>query len=131
MRITLLIGLLLLIGCAPIAPSAPSAPPPSSSLAPTAPYLAPRNTEEAATAATCAGRLDRVGKLQALRCIVTYADAGKACTDGAQCLGQRCMGETKDEGAVTPVAGRCVATSDPFGCQTIIRAGKAATLCVD
>ena len=77
------------------------------------------------------GHFARVGKLQALRCIVTYADAGKACSDGAQCLGQRCMGETKDEAATAPVAGHCVATNDPFGCQTIIQAGKAVTLCVD
>lgn len=117
MRITLLLALLVLTACAP-------ATRPSREVAATS-----GNAEANCTAR--GGHLERVGKLQALRCIVAYADAGKACTDGAQCLGQRCMGEAKDEAAATAVVGRCVATSDPFGCQTVIRSGQAATVCID
>lgn len=117
MRFTPLIALLVLTACAP--PPRPS------------PDVAVSTGSAEASCKAKGGHLERVGKLQALRCITTYADAGKACTDGSQCLGQRCMGEAKDEGVATPVAGHCVATNDPFGCQTLIRAGKAATLCVD
>ena len=128
MRIAPLFALLFAAACAPVL--APAPPPVSQSS-----ELAPRNPDEQAEAATCpgkGGRLDRIGKLQALRCIVTYADAGKACTDGAQCLGQRCTGDFEDGAAVAaPATGTCVATNDPFGCNTIVQAGVARTICVD
>ena len=127
MRIAPLIALLLAAACAPVPTPTPTPATQSSA-------LAPRNAGEQAEAAACpgkAGHLARVGKAQALRCIVTYADAGKACTDGAQCLGQRCVGAEADEASPAPVAGRCVAANDPFGCQTLVRDGKAATICVD
>lgn len=129
MRIAPLFALLLVAACAPV--PAPMSPPSAAAYTPWPAATA----DEAATDAACAARgglgLARIGKAQTLTCIIRYADAAKACTDGAQCLGQRCMGDAKDEAATAPVAGHCVATNDPFGCQTIIRAGKAATICVD
>lgn len=125
-----MLTLLLTVACAPIgAPPPPPAPPVSQST-----EFAPRNADEQAEAASCPGKgghIERVGKLQALRCIVRYADAGKACTDGSQCLGKRCVGDFEDTAALPPATGTCAATNDPFGCQTIIRDGVAATLCVD
>lgn len=128
MRNLSFIALLLVAACAPV---------PASIFPPAVAQSAqasPRDAAEQAEAAACpakGGHLDRVGKAQALRCIIRYADAGKNCTDGAQCLGQRCMGDPRDEAASGTVTGQCVATNDPFGCQTIIRDGKAATICVD
>ncbi|MCF8504510.1 MAG: hypothetical protein K9G59_06310 [Caulobacter sp.] len=66
-----------------------------------------------------------------MTCIVSYRDAGKACTDGSQCLGKRCTGEFENKPDANPATGACAATNNPFGCQTIIRDGKAATICVD
>lgn len=77
------------------------------------------------------GHLEHVGKAQALRCIVTYADAGKACTDGSQCLGKRCVGDFEDKAAPNPATGTCTATNNPFGCNTVVEAGVARTLCID
>lgn len=128
MRIIPLLSLILLAACAPVAPV--STPQPAAESA----QLAPRNPDEAAEAAACPGkhgRLERVGKAQTLRCIVTYSDAGKACTDGAQCQAGRCTGPDELEGSTATVAGTCAATNDPFGCGVIIRDGKAATICVD
>src|SRR3990167_7543000 len=116
MRVLLLFSLLLVAACAPVATPDPS---PVLEIA----ANTPRNADERAEAAACpakGGHLARVGKAQALRCIITYADAGKACTDGSQCLGHRCSGDEKDEGSTTPVTGRCVATNDPFGCNVIV-----------
>lgn len=117
MRITPLIALLTLAACAPGAGPAPD--------------VAVSTEYAEAYCKAKGGVLERIGKAQTLRCIITYADAGKACTDGSQCLGKRCTGDFEDKPAATPATGTCVATNNPFGCQTIIQAGKAATLCVD
>jgi hypothetical protein len=88
----------------------------------------------AAENAECAakgGHFERTGKAQIRTCIAPYSDAGKACTDGAQCLGKRCMGDFEDAHAANPATGTCVATNNPFGCQTIIDADVARTICVD
>jgi len=134
MRIASLIALLLVAACAPMttlpAPPTPDGPPSVGNID----LVDALSSDEISQLDACkakGGHLKRVGKLQALRCIVTYSDAGKACTDGAQCLGQRCVGDFEDTAAPTPATGTCTATNDPFGCQTIIRDGKAATICVD
>lgn len=125
MRIAPFLALLLAVACAPVSEPTPTLPvgqPPARDAA-------------AAICADQGGHLERVGKLQALRCIITYADAGKACTDGAQCLGKRCMGDFEDATAAAPATatatGTCTATNNPFGCQTIVEAGVARTICVD
>lgn len=64
-------------------------------------------------------------------CVVTYADAGKSCSDSSECSG-RC--QTKDNGVPpgTEVRGQCTATSDPCGCFQIVEKGKAGyPLCAD
>ncbi len=78
------------------------------------------------------GTMTPVGRMQTMQCVVTYGDAGKACTDGGQCQGD-CRAQpdaTLREGH--PARGVCQATSNRFGCFTTIKGGKAeATLCID
>lgn len=92
-------------------------------------------TPEEIAAADCAARgglMTRVGRMQSLQCVIRYADAGKRCTDGDDCLG-----DCRVEGAVVLPAGReatgiCAADSNRFGCITTIEDGKAEpTLCID
>jgi hypothetical protein len=57
------------------------------------------------------------------------ADAGKACSDSAQCEGLCLAPEgSRDGGAV---GGTCAADTDKFGCQQRLRDGVAVTMCVD
>ena len=78
------------------------------------------------------GAMTPVGRMQTIQCVINYADAGKRCTDGAQCEGD-CRTEpdvTAREGQ--SVTGQCQANSNRFGCFTTITNGKAeATLCID
>lgn len=90
---------------------------------------------ENTTAAECTARGGRMipqGRMQTVRCVVSYADAGKRCTTGSDCLGD-CRAEPTDrpvEGAA--VVGQCQANSGRFGCYTTVEGGKAkATICVD
>ena len=84
--------------------------------------------------ATCAaqgGRLERVGRAQTLQCVIPYADAGKSCTDGAQCESGRCLGPV-DAAGQTNTSGQCQADNMRFGCTTTIVNGHAeAAICVD
>jgi len=92
-------------------------------------------TPEQRAEADCAGKggkMQRVGRMQSLQCIVPYADAGKICTDTAQC-----QGECRVPGSVIvsdgrAVDGQCTADSSPFGCYTPVKNGRAtAPICVD
>lgn len=93
---------------------------------------APMQSADASACAARGGTMKQVGRLQSWQCVITYADAGKRCTDGDQCQGDcRIEGNT----GVTPgtaATGVCQATSDRFGCNTPVEDGKAgATLCID
>ncbi len=97
----------------------------------------PASQTPADAAADCAARGGKMlpqGRMQSLQCVVSYADAGKRCTDGDDCQGD-CRVEEADGGfpaAGSAVAGRCQATSSRFGCYTTVENGKAeATICVD
>jgi hypothetical protein len=78
------------------------------------------------------GKMQRVGRLQSLQCVQTYSDAGKTCTDAAQC-----QGECRVPGSVIvedgrAVEGQCTADSNRFGCYTRVENGRAtAAICVD
>lgn len=78
------------------------------------------------------GRLvrEQVGKVQTLRCLISYADAGKACTDGAQCSGSRCLVESSEQPS-TATTGTCAPDNSTFGCQIRVEAGVARTICID
>ncbi len=78
------------------------------------------------------GRMTPQGRMQTLQCVVSYADAGKRCTDGDDCLG-----DCRIEAAPFPTAGaaavgRCQADSSRFGCYASIENGRAEpAICVD
>ncbi|MGR4865218.1 hypothetical protein [Caulobacter sp. LARHSG274] len=98
--------------------------------APTAPAPAPSAQSEAATCATRGGTLQPVGRLQRPTCVVPFADAGKTCSDKADCQGA-CIaeGNLQAQGATT---GQCQKTNVQFGCYARIVDGKAtAAICVD
>ena len=64
-------------------------------------------------------------------CIVTFPDAGAACTDGADCANGRCFAEGDAEMG-KQASGVCAPSNDPCGCFTVIEDGVAQpTLCVD
>ena len=94
----------------------------------------PTSADAAADCAARGGKMLPQGRMQSLQCVVSYADAGKRCTDGDDCQGD-CRVEEADGGfpaAGSAVAGRCQATSSRFGCYTTVENGKAeATICVD
>lgn len=90
-------------------------------------------TASPAACAKAGGAVQPVCRMGNPMCVVTFADAGKACTDGAQCGSGRCY-------AVTPTAasggqsatGQCAATNNPCGCNQRVEDGVALpTLCVD
>lgn len=97
---------------------------------------APVAVPESAAAADClarGGRMQPVGRMQTMQCVVRYADAGKRCTDSDQCAGEcRVADVTARPAEGAAVAGVCQADSNRFGCFTRVEDGKAeATLCVD
>ncbi|WP_421737140.1 hypothetical protein [Caulobacter sp.] len=107
------LAVLLLAGCAPTAPGpAPAA-----------------QTTEAACAAR-GGVIQKAGKLQLPTCAIPYADAGKACTDKAQCQGACIIeGNLEAQGAVS---GQCQKTSVQFGCFARVVNGQATgAICID
>lgn len=110
---TAALALSLLTACAPSAP-------------------APAPTAEASEAACVArgGVIQRGGKLQLPTCVTPYADAGKACTDKAQCQGA-CILEGNLE-PQTSVTGQCQKTSQQFGCYARVENGQTTgAICVD
>ena len=64
-------------------------------------------------------------------CIQTMPDAGKACQDSSQCIGQcKIVGEYVDFGM--PTEGQCSQTDSPFGCFQTVEGGRAEpAICID
>lgn len=93
---------------------------------------APAVSSEAAACAARGGVMRAVGRAQSVQCVVRYADAGRVCTDAAQCQGE-CLAATGAEPDHAGVVhGVCSADSNRFGCRTVIRDGTARpTICVD
>ena len=62
-------------------------------------------------------------------CQSRLADAGKVCTGKSDCLGQ-CLSDAPEKAALvsvgTPVAGRCEAVKQTFGCFGRVEGGKLA-----
>ena len=112
-RLAAALLVLTLVACAPAQPAAtPSA-----------------QTAEASCAAR-GGHIQPVGRMGLPTCVVPYADAGKACTDKAQCLGA-CILEGNLE-ATANVVGACQKTNVQFGCFAKVVNGKAQNaICVD
>lgn len=90
---------------------------------------------ENATPTECAARggaMRPVGRAQTMQCVVTYADAGKRCTTGSDCLGDCRVEDAPFPTSGAAAVGRCQADSQPFGCYAKVEGGKAtAAICVD
>ena len=101
-----------------------------SACAPSTPAPAPTAQSAEASCAARGGSMQPVGRLQRSTCVVPYADAGKSCTDKAQCQGA-CIADGNGE-SQNAVAGQCQKTNVQFGCFARIVNGKSTgTLCVD
>ncbi len=89
-------------------------------------------TANAAECARSGGALKPVGRLQTMQCVIAFADAGKNCTSGSECLGD-CR--AAQDAPVSPdriVAGTCQPTNNRFGCNTRVENGRAqSTVCID
>lgn len=98
--------------------------------APTAPTPAPAAQSADASCAARGGSMQPVGRMQRQTCVVPYADAGKACSDKADCQGS-CIADGNAESQAA-TAGQCQKTNVQFGCYAKIVAGKSTgTICVD
>ncbi|MFO3706344.1 hypothetical protein ACI6Q5_15535 [Xanthomonas codiaei] len=90
-------------------------------------------TSASTDAADCAargGQVRPVGRMQSPRCIVPYADAGKTCSDNADCDGDCLATSIVPTGTAT--TGTCQRDSDRFGCRQEVVGGKGqAALCID
>jgi len=96
-------------------------------------FAAPQATaEERAACEAVGGTIQPSGKLQWENCVQTFADAGKACSGEADCVGEcRYEAEVEYVGG-TEVAGTCQTTDARFGCRTVVEDGKILhTICVD
>ena len=91
------------------------------------------SSDDAAACARAGGKMLPQGRMQSVRCVITYADAGTRCTDGDDCAGDcRVEDVANAPAAGTNAVGQCQASSSRFGCYTTVEGGKAeATLCVD
>lgn len=134
-------GALALVGCAPQdGPQPPSSPTPASPAPPTQPaghkgegqdYNRDMSADDRAACQSAGGTVQRRGMLGMEQCVHPYADAGKPCTDSAQCQG-KCVGSA---GAVSPdkaASGTCQADDKLYGCYAEVKQGKAVNaICVD
>jgi hypothetical protein len=135
-KLIVLAAFALSAACAPSpapTPTAEPAPVPAPVVAPMP--EAPQTVTPIADEASCktaGGDWRPICRMQNLSCVITYPDAGKACSDGDDCAGN-CEAPVTGAPAVgQPATGVCSTNSDPCGCKTGIEDGKAtATLCVD
>lgn len=75
------------------------------------------------------GQWMQLGRAQVKQCLLRTNDAGKACSDSAQCEGLCLAPEGSQDGAA--VGGTCAVDTNKFGCQQRLRDGVAVTMCVD
>jgi len=95
-----------------------------------APASQPAAQSADASCAARGGSMQPVGRLQRPTCVVPYADAGKTCSDKADCQGA-CIAEGALD-AQDATTGQCQKTNVQFGCYAKIVGGKAtAAICID
>lgn len=133
MRVFASAALAAALGGCSVAPAA-DAPVPGATYAP-ATHAAYGKTFTAAEAAACTargGRVDRRGRLGTDYCVTALADAGKVCSDKADCTG-KCIAPDASIPAGTAATGTCQPDNGPlFGCYSAVVDGKAAAgICVD
>lgn len=112
-----------------LAACAPQQPTPTTDAMPEPPTA---SATEAAACTAKGGTIRPVCRMQNPMCVITYKDAGKACTDGGQCDGD-CRAESiKAQWPAGTASGICTASNDPCGCfQKIVSGVAQPALCVD
>jgi hypothetical protein len=124
-------GALALVGCAPQDGPQRPVPPSGGEKGENQSYNRDMGAEDRAACLAEGGTVQRRGMLGMEQCVHAYADAGKQCSDSAQCQG-KCVGSA---GAVSPdkaASGTCQADDRLYGCYAEVRNGKAvAAICVD
>lgn len=77
------------------------------------------------------GTVQRRGRAGVEQCVRPFADAGKQCTDSAQCQG-KCVGDAGAASTGGAVTGQCQTDNRLYGCYAEIKGGKAVNaICVD
>lgn len=93
--------------------------------------------EDAPTAAQCAARgafLDHRGMFDTAMCVTPFPDAGKVCSDKADCAGRCILDRDAAVGKSvgSEATGRCQADDALFGCHADVVGGKMMrTICED
>jgi len=128
MKRIVIMAALLMAACQPMPVDGPT------DLASAPVQQSPVGGEDGAACAARGGKMLPQGRMQTLRCVVGYADAGRRCTDGEDCAGdcriEDGAGEAPRAGA--NAVGQCQVNSSRFGCYTTVEGGKAeSTICVD
>ncbi|MEQ1783692.1 MAG: hypothetical protein ABMA14_20235 [Hyphomonadaceae bacterium] len=89
-------------------------------------------TADPAACARAGGEIRPVCRMQQPMCVVTFADANKACSDSSECGSGRCLAVNTTVESGQPAKGQCSPTNDPCGCSQRIEDGVALpTLCAD
>lgn len=127
-RVIIAVAALFAAACQPMPATDGAATP-----APQQTQVSAAGSTDAALCASQGGKMLPQGRMQSVRCVLTYTDAGKRCTDGADCQGDcRISDAAGAPAAGTNAVGQCTADSSRFGCYTTVTGGKAeATICVD
>ena len=85
-----------------------------------------------AACAKAGGEVRPVCRMQKPMCVVTFADANKACSDSSECGSGRCLSVNTTATSGQAAKGQCSPTNDPCGCYQRIEDGVALpTLCAD
>lgn len=129
-RVIIAVAALFAAACQPM-PTTDNA---TASPAPQPAQVSAAGTTDAALCERAGGKMLPQGRMQSVRCVITYTDAGQRCTTGSDCQGD-CRIEEAASGtpqAGAAAVGTCQRTSSRFGCYTTVENGKAeATICVD
>ncbi len=90
---------------------------------------------ERALCESVGGTVRRAGMRGWEHCIQDMPDAGKTCSDGSDCVADRCIIPPQEGREYSPgetATGICAPTDEIFGCFTRVTGGKAEpTLCID
>ncbi len=85
-----------------------------------------------AACAKAGGEVRPVCRMQKPMCVVTFADANKACSDSSECGSGRCLSVNTTAASGQAAKGQCSPTNDPCGCYQRIEDGVALpTICAD
>ena len=94
-------------------------------------FCRPVNEAMVTACAKGEGKMIKQGMAGCYSCLINYADAGKACSDGKDCQNDCYATEFTDYGKANQT-GQCASNNSPFGCrQKIVNGVAQPALCVD